>query len=522
MKLCIGSHDDPPDRVSSIEPAATTLDVESESDASASESEAIDSVSHGDSCSSPGTSSISIECDIGKLQDSGVDIKGLSRDDKYRLITTEPNPDPLSYPRKRPCPSSNLRRFKPKWLKHHPWMHYSQFSDGVYCRACVVFSPYQVRGHNLGKFVLEPFRYWTKTANRATEHAKNQYHRSAISMMTEFLTRYESPSQAVDVILSSQVKQTMETNQKVIESLLRIVILCGKQGLALRGHRDDKIDWQSDERSNEGNFVQLVRFRADTDTVLSTYLSKAPKNAHYTSKTIQNELLSVFGDSIRNGIISEVKSAKYYSIIADEVTDAANHEELSLVFRYVYKEQVREVFVDFLEVERITGRVLGEAILNWLKSHNIPSADMRGQCYDGASNMRGARSGVKAVVQEAAPKAMYYHCAAHCLNLAVVSACRIQAFKNAESYIGEIARFFKYSAKRQQLLDRCIEACDSTPNAKKLKDACRTRWIERIDSYAVFLDLLPALHICLEAMAHPELHEELGTDWSWDGETITV
>ena len=131
----------------------------------------------------------------------------------------------------------------------------------------------------------------------------------------------------------------------------------------------------------------------------------------------------------------------------------------------MYKEQVGEVFVDFLEVERITGRVLGEAILNWLKSHNIPSADMRGQYYDGASKMRGARSGVKAVVQEAAPKAMYYHRAAHCLNLAVVSACSIQAYKKAESYIGEIARFFKYSAKRQRLLDRCIEACDTTPNA---------------------------------------------------------
>ena len=146
--------------------------------------------------------------------DSGVDIKGLSRDDKYRLLTTEPNPDPLSYPRTRPCPSSSLRRFKPDWLKHHPWMHYSQFSDGVYCHACVVFSPYQIGGHDLGKFVLEPFRYWTKTTDRATEHAKNRYHRNAMAMMAEFLARYESPSQAVDAVLNSQVRQTMETNQK--------------------------------------------------------------------------------------------------------------------------------------------------------------------------------------------------------------------------------------------------------------------------------------------------------------------
>ena len=47
----------------------------------------------------------------------------------------------------------------------------------------------------------------------------------------------------------------------------------------------------------------------------------------------------------------------------------------------------------------------------------------RGQCYDGAS---GARSGVKAVVQEEAPKVLYYHCAAHHVNLSVVSACSIQ------------------------------------------------------------------------------------------------
>ena len=61
-----------------------------------------------------------------------------------------------------------------------------------------------------------------------------------------------------------------------------------------------------------------------------------------------------------------MKSAKFYFTIADEVTDAANHEELSLVIRYVYREEIRE---DFLEVERITGRVLGEAIIGWLRGH---------------------------------------------------------------------------------------------------------------------------------------------------------
>ena len=197
--------------------------------------------------------------------------------------------------------------------------------------------------------------------------------------MSEFLTCYEKPSQAIDVVMSRQVSQIMERNEKVLESLLKITIFCGKQGLALRGHRDDKIDWQASEVGNQGNFAQLVRFRADTDKVLAEYLQGAPKNAQYTSKTIQNELVTVVGDRIRESIINEVKDAKFYSIIADEVTDVSNREELSLVVHYLYNKEVKEVFVDFIEVERITGKVLGESILQWLTSHNISPADMRGQ-----------------------------------------------------------------------------------------------------------------------------------------------
>ena len=152
-------------------------------------------------------------------------------------------------------------------------------------------------------------------------------------------------------------------------------------------------------------------------------------------------------------------------------------------------------------MERITGEVLGKSILNWLTSNNISLADLHGQCYDGASNMSGA----KAIVQWAAPKAtyMHHHCAAHCLNLSIVSACKILMIKSAKSFLGEVTRLFSFSPKRQKWLGRAIEASNTTPRAKKLKDACRTRWVERIDSYAVFLQLLPALHTCLEAIVIP-------------------
>ena len=65
----------------------------------------------------------------------------------------------------------------------------------------------------------------------------------------------------------------------------------------------------------------------------------------------------------------------------------------------------------------------------------MPIANLRGQCYDGASNMSGARGGCKSIVIREAPKAIYVHCAAHRLNLAVVMGCELQAFKSTEGAI---------------------------------------------------------------------------------------
>ena len=79
--------------------------------------------------------------------------------------------------------------------------------------------------------------------------------------------------------MDSELQRVMETNQEVLESLIKIVLLCGRQGLALRGHRDDKISWTDDVddvHPNEGNIVELVRFQAETDPVLAQHLAKSP------------------------------------------------------------------------------------------------------------------------------------------------------------------------------------------------------------------------------------------------------
>ena len=252
-----------------------------------------------------------MECDIGKLLELHTDMHQLSRENKYHIVTLEPNPDASSYPRTRPCESSAFRQFQPSWLKQYTWLHYSCRVDGAYCRTCVLFAPDQAGGQDIGQFVTKPYTAWIKMSQKAATHAKD-YHLISMTKMGEFIAQYENPALAISTIVNSSTQQFMENNQKVVESLLKIVLLCGKQGLALRGHRDDRIIWSdiSDEHSNEGNFVELVRFRAETDPILAQHLINSPRNARYTSKTIQNELVEVIGNSVRNGIVDEVKKGK--------------------------------------------------------------------------------------------------------------------------------------------------------------------------------------------------------------------
>ena len=61
--------------------------------------------------------------------------------------------------------------------------------------------------------------------------------------------------------------------------------------------------------------------------------------------------------------------------------------------------------------------------------YHLSYVDMHGQCYDRSINMSGAKNGCKSIVQKHTPMATYTHCAAHRLNLAIVSACNIQTLK---------------------------------------------------------------------------------------------
>ena len=101
------------------------------------------------------------------------------------------------------------------------------------------------------------------------------------------------------------------------------------------------------------------------------------------------------------------------SILADEVI-SSNQKILSVVARYLNGERdTRKVFLDFLNLDRITSEHIGKRLLQFCQENGVDIASCRGQCYDGASNMQSLRKVVASCVLKESPNAIVMYCSSH-------------------------------------------------------------------------------------------------------------
>ena len=128
------------------------------------------------------------------------------------------------------------------------------------------------------------------------EHQLNsEFHKAQAGCAENFLRVQEGNMLSISEQLSDIHRNTVELNRQKLRSMIKIVLLCGKQNMALRGHRNDSS--HLDESSgNPGNFQALLNFRVEAgDKVLANHFANGPRNATYRPKTIQNEIIEVLG-----------------------------------------------------------------------------------------------------------------------------------------------------------------------------------------------------------------------------------
>ena len=107
--------------------------------------------------------------------------------------------------------------------------------------------------------------------------------------------------------------------------------------------------------------------------------SPAMAGATYISPQTQNELLHIIGQHIiLRDLLEEIRLAKFFTVLADEVT-ASNLEHLAICIHFVdVHSDIREEFLTFQQLERITGKHIAEAIIEYLQENGLQVENIRG------------------------------------------------------------------------------------------------------------------------------------------------
>ena len=217
------------------------------------------------------------------------------------------------------------------------------------------------------------------------------------------------PATTSDVgeMLSSQLAKERLERRKYLLKLLSNARFLSRQGLALRGDGD----------GSDSNFMRLIYLRSEDDAKLVDWIKQ--KTDKYTSGDMQNEMVKVMALRVLREIAGRLQSASFFTVMADETTDAANVEQVVICLRWVSEKfEVLEEFVGLYKVASTGAEIIYAAITDVLLLLNLAVSKVRGQCYNGAATMSGAKSGVVTRLCAAEPQAIFTHCYGHSLNLA--------------------------------------------------------------------------------------------------------
>ncbi|XP_031258809.1 zinc finger MYM-type protein 1-like [Pistacia vera] len=204
--------------------------------------------------------------------------------------------------------------------------------------------------------------------------------------------------------------------------------------------------------------VELRDLPTDPDNNVVAF-KNAPDNLKLTSPEIQKDIVSAVSNETVSVIIRDLGDS-LFAIMIDESRDISRKEKMAIVLRYVNKNGL--VVECFLGVEHVTSTTtlsLKATLDNFFSRHGLSFSRLRGQGYDGASNMQGEFNGLKTLVLKENRCAYYIHCFAHQLQLALVALAKNHDDVNdLFNIVAIVVNIVGASSKRCDLL-RDKQAC---------------------------------------------------------------
>jgi hypothetical protein len=308
------------------------------------------------------------------------------------------------------------RRFNPDWFEQYDWLEYSEKVDKVFCLYYYLFRDCIDGQAGNDAFVTKGFSGWNNKPRLDTHvGGVTSYHNAAVKRCNNLL----KPSQSIEFALKKQQDVAKEEYFIRLSTSINAIRYLLHQGLAFRGHNE------SEDYANRGNFLELVKLLAEqNEKIKRVVLRNAPENHQMVSPEIQKDIANYFAEIIVNSIIEEI-GGDVFCLLVDESADVSDKEQMAVVLRYVNNRgELKERLIGVVHVAETTSACLKSNIDALFSKYKLSWKQVRGQGYDGASNMRGEFNGLRALILRENGSAHYVHCFAHQLQLVIVAVAK--------------------------------------------------------------------------------------------------
>ena len=284
----------------------------------------------------------------------------------------------------------------------------------------------------------------------------------------------------------------------------------------LRSHRDEGVSKLVNDNAyetNSGNLLEVIRLLEDYDVVLFEHLQNVrnkPNKINYLPNKSQNKIINLIGSMTKEKIISEIKKAKYFTLMLDFTSDVSREDQIAEILRYVHINEnkdveIKKVFLGFFQVFEKNVASLVETVIEKLNNDGIDLNDCRGQAYDNAAVLSGVRTGVQKRILKINPQAQFINCRNHSLNLACVHAAEFHpTVVTFFDILDKIVDFFSSSTSRWEVLKSRVK--------KTVKKHCETRWSSHYNAVVVIQESFDEITSCLEHFEGDKFLSETKSD----------
>nr|XP_033509046.1 zinc finger MYM-type protein 1-like [Nicotiana tomentosiformis] len=360
------------------------------------------------------------------------------------------------------------RRFNPIWFDDFNWLEYSVSTDAAYCLPCYLFKGKSIHQGGGDVFSSKGFRNWNrKECFKKHVGLPNSIHNKANRNCDDLMWQQQSIIVAFDK-QSDQIKREYWLRLNASVDVVRILL---NPRFAFRGHDE------SETSLNKVNFIEILSWYADKyDKIKPFVLKRAPKNNKMTSSDIQKEIVTACKIETIKAIIEDL-NGDYFPLLVDESIDVSRKEQMAIVLRYVDKKgSVMERFIGIVHVRDTIAFSLNKVIVDVLVHHSLSLSSIRGQCYDGASNMQGDIKGLKKLIKQESRSAHSIHCFAHQLQLTLVAISK-KCVHVGELVLLSFGNFIRMFGSIVDVLDTLVEdagTLDDRAKASGYLEACQT------------------------------------------------